>query len=221
MMTSIAPGPDAPDRLATAAGASPRGWWKRWLDSLERLSTTRANNRVSMVLDVITAIALLAAGAWQQHVRLLPALAVIAIGLLAFSWIEYVFHRWIFHGDKTLDAFRKGHENHHVNPLTDAALPFFLPPAIVLLLVGLLALAMPLGYALLLMGAVALGYACYDWGHLIMHIRRFRNPWLRKWASYHHIHHYHPDYNFGVTSPLWDYAFGTLYVSASRKPAVR
>ncbi len=197
------------------------GLFKRWLNSLERLSATRANNRASMALDIVTPVVMFAALAWVGRVSLLPALALAAAGLLLFTFIEYVFHRWIFHGQRTLDAFRKGHENHHVDPLTDAALPFFLPPAIIAVLVALLALAMPVGYALILVGTVALGYACYDWSHYIIHVRRFRHPWLRNWAAFHHIHHHHADYNFGVTTPLWDYAFGTRYISRGRpkKPA--
>lgn len=201
------------------AGQSPRrGWFGRWLDALERLSATRTNNRISMVLDVVTPGVLLSLAVIYGRLRPLAALGLVLAGLLLFSFIEYVFHRWIFHGERTLDAFRQGHENHHVDPLVDAALPFFLPPAIVLLLTALMALAMPWGYAALLLGTVAFGYACYDWSHYIIHIRRFRHPWLRDWAAFHHIHHHHPETNFGVTTPLWDYLLGTRYISASRRP---
>ncbi|MBS0194399.1 MAG: sterol desaturase family protein [Proteobacteria bacterium] len=215
----MSPAPDPiPPPATPARDGRPAGWFKRWLDSLERMSATRTNNRVSMVLDVVTPVVLLSAVAWLGPVRLWPAVGVVLAGLLVFTFVEYVFHRWIFHGDVTLEAFRKGHANHHVDPLVDAALPFFLPPAIVLLMVGVFALAMPVGYATLLAGTIALGYACYDWSHYIIHVRRFRHPWLRRWAGAHHVHHFHPDYNFGVTTLLWDYVLGTHYVSKSRKP---
>lgn len=206
---------DDEPRTLPAGASTPRGWFRRWLDSLEKMSSTRANNRVSMVLDIVMPVVLLSAAVWSGHLHSLPALALVLAGLLLFSFIEYVFHRWIFHGDRTLDAFRKGHGNHHVDPLVDAALPFFLPPVIVLLLTALMALAMPWGYAALLIGTVAFGYACYDWSHYIIHIRRFRQPLLRDWAAFHHIHHHHPETNFGVTSPLWDYLLGTRYIRTS------
>jgi dihydroceramide fatty acyl 2-hydroxylase len=31
------------------------------------------------------------------------------------------------------------------------------------------------------------------------------------------VHHYHPDCNFGVTTPLWDYLLGTRYVRQPRR----
>jgi dihydroceramide fatty acyl 2-hydroxylase len=48
---------------------------------------------------------------------------------------------------------------------------------------------------------------------------RFQHPLLRRWAAAHHVHHYHPDSNFGVTTPLWDYLLGTRYVRRPRQPA--
>jgi sterol desaturase/sphingolipid hydroxylase (fatty acid hydroxylase superfamily) len=35
--------------------------------------------------------------------------------------------------------------------------------------------------------------------------------------AHHHIHHYHPETNFGVTSPLWDTILGTRFVLANHK----
>jgi sterol desaturase/sphingolipid hydroxylase (fatty acid hydroxylase superfamily) len=52
--------------------------------------------------------------------------------------------------------------------------------------------------------------------HILIHSRQFRHAGLRRWAGGHHIHHHHPDSNFGVTSPFWDVVLGTRYVS--RRP---
>ena len=49
----------------------------------------------------------------------------------------------------------------------------------------------------------------------------FRQPWLRRWAASHHIHHHHEDANFGVTTPLWDHLLGTRYQGRKRPPAAR
>ena len=62
---------------------------------------------------------------------------------------------------------------------------------------------------------IALGYLCYGLVHDAIHARRFQQPLLRRWAGLHHVHHHHPDTNFGVTTPLWDVVFGTRY---RRKP---
>jgi len=79
----------------------------------------------------------------------------------------------------------------------------------------LFALAIPVGYALLLAGAIAAGYAAYGLSHVVIHVHRFKSPMMRRWAGFHNVHHYHPDANFGVTTGLWDVILGTRY---QRKP---
>jgi sterol desaturase/sphingolipid hydroxylase (fatty acid hydroxylase superfamily) len=54
------------------------------------------------------------------------------------------------------------------------------------------------------------GYLTYEFVHLASHARR-RLPGMRSLTKYHARHHYQ-DQNrtFGVTSPIWDWVFGTL-----------
>ena len=115
----------------------------------------------------------------------------------------------------------RGHRRHHTNPNGIDSLPFFLPPIALLVIVGLYAQLMPLSYALLLTGVTAGGYFIYGQCHELIHRIRFKGPLVRKWAANHHIHHHHPNHNFGVTSPLWDMVFGTRYVSRIGKPQQR
>lgn len=176
---------------------------------LERLSASRFNVRAGLVSDTLIAMILLAAGFGYGHLRALPAGVTIILGLLAFSFIEYAAHRWLFHG--SAGAFEAGHTRHHVEPLGSDALPFFIPPLFMCLLAGLFALVMPAGYALLLAGAIAAGCAAYGASHLSMHLYQFRHPLWRRWAGYHAIHHHHPGTNFGVTTGLWDVVLGTRY----------
>ena len=86
------------------------------------------------------------------------------------------------------------------------------PSLLLMGLVGIFVLLMPVGYAFLLAGAMAFGYVTYGLSHFIIHHTRFRRPLARNWAAHHHIHHYHPDTNFGVTTPLWDILLFTRYV---------
>jgi sterol desaturase/sphingolipid hydroxylase (fatty acid hydroxylase superfamily) len=106
----------------------------------------------------------------------------------------------------------QGHSKHHEHPQGDDSLPFFLPPLIMLVLTGLFTVVLPQSYALLLAGAIACGYSAYGLSHFSIHNTRFRRPLSRRWAAIHHIHHHHPDKNFGVTTPLWDIVLGTRYV---------
>jgi sterol desaturase/sphingolipid hydroxylase (fatty acid hydroxylase superfamily) len=189
--------------IAIAAGDQPAPGF------FARLSVTRFNANMGLICDVGTGVGLLIAGGLLNRYGAAAAAMTVLCGFLVFSFIEYAFHRWLFHGRAS--SMRDGHDKHHVDPLGYDALPFFLPPLGMLAVAGLLALVIPLGTALLLAGSVALGYASYGVAHTAIHAIRFRRKLSAKWAASHHIHHHHPGSNFGVTTPLWDYVLGTRY----------
>jgi sterol desaturase/sphingolipid hydroxylase (fatty acid hydroxylase superfamily) len=180
---------------------------------LARLSTSLFNLRAGLACDCLISLVLIAAGLWYGHMRPAPALLTVICGLFAFTFIEYAAHRWLFHGNT--GPFEAGHRRHHENPQGYDALPFFMPPLFMAALGGLFALMIPPGYALLLAGTTAAGYAMYGMSHVAIHMHRFENHSLRRWAGFHNIHHYHSETNFGVTSGLWDLLLGTRY---QRKP---
>ena len=185
------------------------------LQWLSRLSTSRFNNYAGLSSDVAVALGLIVAGLRRDELHAIMILWLVLCGLLIFSLIEYVVHRWLFHGP--FEVFEQGHRRHHEEPQGYDALPFFLPPLAYLLLAVLLTYVMPTSSALLLGGSIAAGYAAYGLSHWSIHAYRFRHPLVRTWAAAHHIHHNHPERNFGVTSPLWDLLLRTQYVSASKR----
>ncbi len=191
-----------------------RNPWRIFVDAVVRMSATRTNYWAELGVDSVLCLLLLVLG-WQRHVGGAPtALLAIGLGLLAFSFIEYLFHRWLFH--TRVPLFTQGHDLHHARPLGYDSLPFFLPPVVLLALAGVFMLVMPTGFALLLASAITFGYIVYGLSHFVIHHVRFRQPLLRRWAATHHVHHYHPDSNFGVTTPLWDVLLGTKYVRQPR-----
>ena len=105
---------------------------------------------------------------------------------------------------------RQGHRKHHEQPQAhDSAFP---AAARALALVGVLSVFLPATVALLFTGGMAAGYAAYGLTHSAFHNVRFRYALPRRWAAAHHIHHFHPGSNFGVTTPLWDIVLRTRYV---------
>jgi sterol desaturase/sphingolipid hydroxylase (fatty acid hydroxylase superfamily) len=185
------------------------------VDSIVRMSSTQTNYWVEVGVDVTLGLLLIVEG-WRLHAGgPLTALLAIALGLFAFSFVEYFFHRWMFH--TRIPLFEQGHRMHHEQPLGYDSLPFFLPGAVLLTLTGLCVLVIPTGFAYLMMGSVTFGYIAYGLSHFTIHHVRFKHPLLRRWAGAHHVHHYHPDSNFGVTTPLWDVLLGTRYVRQPRK----
>ncbi len=189
------------------------------LQLLSRLSTSRFNNYAGLSSDVLVALGLIAAGLRHDELGAMMILWLVLCGLLIFSLIEYAVHRWLFHGP--FEVFEQGHRRHHEEPRGYDALPFFLPPLAYLLLAVSLTYVMPTGSALLLGGSIAAGYAAYGLSHWSIHAFRYRHPLVRNWAAAHHIHHNHPERNFGVTSPLWDWVLRTQYVSASKRLRMR
>jgi 4-hydroxysphinganine ceramide fatty acyl 2-hydroxylase len=192
-----------------------RGPWQAFVDAVMRMSSTRANYWAEVAVDAVLALLLFFEGWRHLDGGLWAGLCAIGLGLLAFSFVEYFFHRWMFH--TRIPLFEQGHRLHHEQPLGYDSLPFFLPPAVLFILTGLMLLILPSGFALLMMGAVTLGYIAYGMSHFIIHHVRFKHPLMRRWAGSHHVHHYHPGSNFGVTTPLWDILLGTRYVRQTRK----
>jgi sterol desaturase/sphingolipid hydroxylase (fatty acid hydroxylase superfamily) len=95
-----------------------------------------------------------------------------------------------------------------------------MPPAvsIPLALLFLGAFYLVVGYVLKLPQWVAplfagflMGYLVYDMLHYATHHFRMRRGLFKALKRHHMQHHYKtPDQRFGVTSALWDWAFGTL-----------
>lgn len=184
---------------------------------LARLSISPFNLCAGLTADCLISVVLIAAGIAYGHMQAALAALTALCGLFAFTFIEYAAHRWLFHGNT--GPFRTGHDHHHQNPLGYDALPFFLPPLFMCALGAVFALAIPVGYALLLAGTIAAGYATYGLSHLVIHVHRFKSPLMRRWAGFHNVHHYHPDANFGVTTKLWDVILGTHYRRRPRPTA--
>jgi sterol desaturase/sphingolipid hydroxylase (fatty acid hydroxylase superfamily) len=190
-----------------------RNLMRKGVDAIVRMSSTRTNYWGELAVDVVLGATLMIEGA-RRHPGALVGTLAIALGLFAFSFVEYFFHRWMFH--TRIPLFAQGHNLHHERPLGYDSLPFFLPAAILLALTAVFVALMPTGFALLLASAITFGYILYGLAHFIIHHVRFKHPLLRRWAAAHHVHHYHPGTNFGVTTPLWDVLLGTRYVRQAR-----
>jgi sterol desaturase/sphingolipid hydroxylase (fatty acid hydroxylase superfamily) len=176
-------------------------------DSLLRMSRTKVNYWAEFFLDIPLGVVLTFQGLRHHNIHAFKVLLTFLMGLFFFSFFEYAVHRWLFHG--SIKIIEQGHRGHHENPKGYDALPFFLPSLVILTLTGVFVLLMPTGYAFMLSGVMAFSYVTYGLGHFIIHHTRFHQPLARRWAAHHLIHHYHPETNFGVTTPVWDILFGT------------
>jgi 4-hydroxysphinganine ceramide fatty acyl 2-hydroxylase len=151
-----------------------------------------------------------------------------AFGVFAWTLIEYIMHRFLFHLDEYLPDNRVGitlhftlHGIHHYLPMDKYRL--VMPPTL------FVALALPfwkLAHGIFFwdwyMGTAAysggvFGYICYDMTHYFLHHQNLP-LWWKQLKKYHLEHHF-LDYEngFGVTSPFWDKVFGTELLMKPKK----
>jgi sterol desaturase/sphingolipid hydroxylase (fatty acid hydroxylase superfamily) len=133
-------------------------------------------------------------------------------GAGVWTLLEYVIHRFGGHERRLGRAISDEHLAHHARPHTFStwakkialAAPLLVTLGVVVAVVA--GVAPGTGVALGT-GATWLGYELL---HRLVHVRAPRNAW-GAWARRHHLHHhFHPRVNHGVTTPLWDWVFGTL-----------
>ncbi len=105
---------------------------------------------------------------------------------------------------------------HHEDPQALIGLPFFFPATVAFALWFLFRRLLGEGEASLMMAAVATNFLYYGLLHHGHHHGRLKAGYFQRMRSYHHIHHHFPDRNFGLTMTLWDWVFGTHYLSGKR-----
>jgi len=147
-----------------------------------------------------------------------PVLWAFFGGGLGFSLFEYTLHRFVFH--RRFEDTRAGHIEgflthgyHHAYP--DDPSRLVMPPlgSLPLGVIFSSAYVAVFGWAIGLAGfaGTVVGYIFYDTMHFVLHHWRPRTKaglWLKR---YHLLHHHAEEpARFGVSSPLWDYVFGTF-----------
>lgn len=136
------------------------------------------------------------------------------LGVLGWTFAEYWLHRGWGHRGEAKNPFSVEHLAHH------ADLTYFAPAykkaiaavAVVVVLgtllyqfLGIPGIAAAVGFATM--------YVVYE----VIHRRLHSDPGdsrYGRWARRHHLYHHYrrPKLNHGVSSPIWDFVFGTLEV---------
>jgi len=148
--------------------------------------------------------------------RLLWLRAAIA-GAGGWTLVEYLLHRFVLH---RMPLIADLHHAHHAAPRAYVGTPTW---ASLLILGGLFFLPIWRLFTLnIAFGAVSgliTGWLWYGFVHHVIHYRRPRRLAVAlKAASHRHLLH-HSAYgsgNYGVTTPVWDYLFGTNIPSRAR-----
>jgi dihydroceramide fatty acyl 2-hydroxylase len=147
-----------------------------------------------------------------------PAVSLFVLGFLAWTLIEYLLHRFVFHlmPEPTFESKLKQfmvHGYHHEFPNDRMRL---VAPLLLSLPIGAVVLAAEYVlagsyYSRLLFAGTVLGYITYDWMHYYTHHFRPTTRLGKFLRRYHMEHHYKDsESHFGISSPLWDWVFGTV-----------
>lgn len=133
-------------------------------------------------------------------------------GVVLWTLLEYVMHRFAGHSNRLGKHVRKEHFAHHATPDYFTSLPkkllLAVPVLSVIATIGALAFGAA-GVAIAI--GTGVGWTFYERLHRATHVRGPQNAY-GDWARRHHLHHHFqsPKANHGVTTPIWDWVFGTL-----------
>ena len=142
---------------------------------------------------------------------LVPILSF-AAGAATWTLAEYGLHRFVFHGPSARAPGAAEHRAHHANP--DYFAPWWQKALAALAVTGAMLPAVAwlasLGTALAFTSGFVAAYLLYEVLHRRVHTRAPRGRYGR-WRRRNHLAHHFADPHraHGVTSPVWDRAFGT------------
>lgn len=175
---------------------------------LARLLEAPAHRRCFAALVIAEAVATTAAIAKAQDVAAIAG--AWTAGLAAWTLIEYVLHRVLFHLPRTHPLSVLGarqHLDHHDAP---SRCPISKPLRLTMPAIAIaIAIAWVLGgLALAVCAGLIAGYLVYEVMHVGAHVLHDDHPWPAQ-RRRHLAHHGDPGRWFGITNPLWDRVFGT------------
>lgn len=151
----------------------------------------------------------------QKQLSLLAVIAFFALGVLSWTLLEYIIHRYVFHYQpksrwgKVLHFIMHGVHHDYPNDATRLVMPpvISIPLAVVFYVVFWLTLGR---FAPAALAGFGFGYVCYDTIHYATHHFQMKRGIWRWLKQYHLRHHYQDDHaGYGVSTPLWDYVFRT------------
>jgi dihydroceramide fatty acyl 2-hydroxylase len=149
---------------------------------------------------------------------MLSFLMYFVIGVLVWTFAEYILHRFVFHYHPTTEWGKRinfvTHGVHHDYP--NDSMRLVMPPSLSIPL-SLPFIAMfyfSLGgftaEAFTAFSGMVVGYLTYDMMHYALHHSKWDNQYFNSLKHNHMYHHFkEPDAGFGVSSILWDIVFRT------------
>ena len=155
---------------------------------------------------------------FSRHDISLPAFAgTFAAGALAWSLVEYLLHRYVFHWQKDTPVGRRIHfllhgvHHDYPNDKDRLVMPLGVSAPLAVIFYALYVGTMGPRLGEPFYAGFVVGYLAYDGTHYAVHHFK-QTTRIGKWVKRHHMLHHHNDHDggFGVSSPLWDLVFNTM-----------
>lgn len=181
---------------------------------LEKLSRTHIS--VPLIIFFIYSSVLMYWSVTHTSISIATTVLIFFLGVIFFTWVEYIVHRYVFHMTAETESRAKAqytmHGVHHEFPKdkTRLAMPPLLSITLATTLFFLFRLILG-DFAYSFLPGMLVGYSAYLSVHYMVHaFQPPRNFFKILWVN-HGVHHYkNGDGVYGVSSPLWDYIYGTM-----------
>ena len=177
---------------------------------------TRTHISITLILFTILPAVFLLYGFQNGHLNALSAIILFFTGLLAFTLVEYIMHRYLFHIEPSTPSRanigKKIHGAHHDFPKDKDRISMPPLPQIILasFFFGIFYLLLG-NYVFGFLPGFYVGYLLYSSIHYAIHAYQPPKNFLKVLWIHHGIHHYkNPDKAYGVSSPFWDFLFRTM-----------
>jgi len=151
----------------------------------------------------------------RNQLSFLVVLGFFVLGVLTWTLLEYVIHRYVFHYEpktrwgKLLHFIMHGVHHDYPNDATRLVMPPIISVPLAVLFYAIFFLTL-VRFAPAALAGFGFGYVCYDTIHYATHHFAMKRGVWRWLKQYHLRHHYQDDHvGYGVSSPLWDYVFKT------------
>ncbi len=145
-------------------------------------------------------------------------------GVFVWTLTEYLLHRFVFHYEpasswgKRLHFLMHGVHHDYPNDSKRLVMPPVVSIPLAALFYALFTVLLGESYLPPFFAGFIFGYVCYDSIHYATHHAPMKSKvWLA--VKHHHVRHHYRDTmkGFGVSSPLWDYVFGTMQKGEEEK----
>lgn len=177
---------------------------------------TRTHIAVPLIVFSIISSGLIYYGITNGLVTPMSVPVLFIAGVLVFTLVEYIMHRYLFHlspkNEKQEKFAYTVHGVHHDYPKDKDRLAMPIPLSVTLATLFFFFYQLLMGdYVFGFLPGFLMGYASYLWVHYMVHaFKPPKNFWKILWV-HHGIHHYkEPERAFGVSSPFWDVIFRTM-----------